>query len=469
MAKKILVLDLATRACGSDGCGQLSGLLRKSLGPHGFTVRTASAFSALSASSASTAGERPDLIALRTVTAETLSSLAEIGGAAWRSVPLLGVFCALADGEPAAPLLDRLDDFVCCPVRPADMAVRVHRLLRRAGPAVRAAQSGERSRTGLESLLGESLPILRVLEKIPRLASADAPVMITGETGTGKELAARAVHARSERRAKPFVALNCGAMPEALVENELFGHARGAFTDASSSEEGLLAAAEKGTLFLDEIDALGPAAQVKLLRLLQTWEYRPLGSTRVRQADVRILAATNADLPAMVAQKRFREDLFYRLNVLCLHMPPLRERPGDVGLLAVRFLERFAERHNRAPLCFAAEVLERLSWHSWPGNVRELEAVVQRAVLLGSGPELGLDDLELPGAGPTPGPAIRGGLREARAYAVDTAERTCLVHALAAFHGNVSRAAQSVGKERRTFQRLMRKHAIERSAFLPVA
>ena len=326
------------------------------------------------------------------------------------------------------------------------------------------------ARTGLEGLWGESPPFLRVLERIPRLAGADAPVMITGETGTGKELVARALHDRSSRKGRPFVPLNCGAMPETLVENELFGHVRGAFTDASSSEAGLLAEADGGTLFLDEVDSLGPAAQVKLLRFLQTWEYRPLGSSRMRRADLRICAATNADLSGLVAERRFRQDLFYRLDILRLHLPPLRERPGDVALLARRFLDRYAMRYGRAPLSFAPEALTRLSRHTWPGNVRELEAVVQRAVLLSSGPVLQAEDLDLP-APPGGLAAVESGageesLRKIRERAVEQAERSCLLEALSTHAGNVSRAARSVGKERRTFQRLMRKHGVEREAFV---
>jgi DNA-binding NtrC family response regulator len=256
-------------------------------------------------------------------------------------------------------------------------------------------------------------------------------------------------------------------MPETLVENELFGHVRGAFTDAASNEAGLLAEADSGTLFLDEVDALGPAAQVKLLRFVQTWEYRPLGSARMRRADLRILAATNADLPHLVAERRFRQDLFYRLDVLRLHLPSLRQRPGDVALLAQRFAERYAARHGRGPLRFSAVALARLTRHGWPGNVRELEAVVQRAVLLSRGPVLQPEDLDIPSDGEAEeAAAAEGSLRQRRDRAVELTERTCLTDALAAHGGNVSRAALSVGKERRTFQRLMRKHAIERAAFL---
>jgi len=319
---------------------------------------------------------------------------------------------------------------------------------------------------GLEALVGESPPFLAVLHRIPRLAETEAPVMITGETGTGKELVAWALHDRSGRQGRAFVPLNCGALPETLVENELFGHARGAFTDATSHADGLLAEADGGTLFLDEVDALGPGAQVKLLRFLQSCEYRPLGSPRTRRADLRILAATNADLPRLVAERRFRQDLFYRLDVLRLCLPPLRDRPGDVTLLAQRFLERHAARHHRGALRFSPGALARLAAHTWPGNVRELEAVVQRAALLSDGPVLQAEDLDLPDGLAAPGDeAVAGSLRQRREQAVELAERACLLDALAAHAGNVTRAAQSVGKERRSFQRLLRKHAIDRGAF----
>ena len=448
MKRTILVLEPGRPVCPSRACDRVASLLSSD----GAQVWTASRLNP------EEPGPRPDLLVVR-ASATGLSMLGDIRPPSWRSVPLLGILCARNAAE-ALDLADSLDDFLVCPAGEMEMALRIRRLLQRSPAPARPA-----SRSGLEALIGESEPFVRVLDRIPRLADADAPVLITGETGTGKELVARAIHYRSPRKGKPFVPLNCGAMPETLVENELFGHARGAFTGASSSEEGLFAEAEGGTLFLDEVDSLGPGAQVKLLRFLQTWEYRPLGSTRLRKADLRVVAATNADLPRLVAERRFREDLYYRLNILCLHLPPLRERTGDVPLLASRLLERFSSRQGSGPLRFSEDALRHLAEYRWPGNVRELEAVIHRTALLSQGPLLRAQDLEVPG--PRSGPERRdGGLREARARAVEQTERACVLNALAAHRGNVSRAAASVGKERRSFQRLMRKHAIDRNAFL---
>jgi DNA-binding NtrC family response regulator len=460
MPRLVLVVDGEASNCRHGGCNRLSFFVRNSLTRPDLDVRTATDVEAAAAF------PQPVLVVARASGDTDLSRLAEAREGIWSAIPLLGVLCGPA--APEHPLLERLDDFLLCPVQPLDLALRVRRLLQRFEPVRRSAPApAERSRAGLEALVGESGAIVRVLERIPRLAGADAPVLISGETGTGKELVARAIHYRSERQAKPFVPLNCGAMPENLVENELFGHVKGAFTDASSSEAGLLAEAEGGTLFLDEVDSLGPAAQVKLLRLLQNWEYRPLGSSKVRKADVRILAATNSDLSRLVAAHRFREDLYYRLNVLGLHLPPLRERTGDIPLLANRFLDRFARRYTTVARRFAPAALRRLGEHDWPGNVRELESVIQRAVLLADHPDLRAEDLEISGSSRGAEARPAEGLREIRANAVQSAERACLVTALAAFHGNVSQAARSVGKERRTFQRMMRKYAIERESFLP--
>ncbi|HEY2290948.1 MAG TPA: sigma-54 dependent transcriptional regulator [Thermoanaerobaculia bacterium] len=460
MAKIIVLLDLERPPCQNPGCDRLAGLLRSALSPGELVVKPAVGLLP------PWAGDRPDLLVVRSPSVAGWERWAESDASdarGWEAVPTLGILCGPVRALPES-LLARLDDFLCCPPREVDLALRVRRLL---GPPRTPEPWPAGSRSGLEALIGESPAFLRVIDRIPLLAGADAAVMITGETGTGKELVARALHYRSPRRGRPFVPLNCGAMPETLVENELFGHVRGAFTDAASNEAGLLAEADGGTLFLDEVDALGAAAQVKLLRFLQTWEYRPLGSPRTRRADLRVIAATNADLPGLVAERRFRQDLFYRLDVLRLHLPPLRERPGDVALLARRFVERYAARHGRPHLHLSPLSLARLSQHAWPGNVRELEAVVQRAVLLSPGPVLRPEDLDLPAGGSVSGATAAGGsLRQMRDRAVELAERTCLIGALAANGGNVSRAARSVGKERRAFQRLMRKHAIERAAFL---
>ena len=316
----------------------------------------------------------------------------------------------------------------------------------------------------LELLIGESPCFRRVIEKIPCVAEANATVLISGDTGTGKELFARAIHYMSPRSAKPFIPVNCGTLPDHLFENELFGHARGAFTDASSAEEGLLTEAEGGTLLLDEVDALSLYAQVKLLRFLQDRQYRPLGSARSRTADVRIIAATNTDLRRRIDLGAFREDMYHRLNVLRLVLPSLTERPEDIALLAEHFLTRYAGPTGPGTRRFSAAALHKLTAYRWPGNVRELEAVIQRAVILTSSTVLEERDIDLPDA---PGAGTRRGLtfREAKARAIDGFERTYLANLLAEHRGNISRAARAAGKERRAFQRLLRKHALESCIF----
>ncbi|WNG44973.1 sigma-54-dependent Fis family transcriptional regulator [Archangium minus] len=235
-----------------------------------------------------------------------------------------------------------------------------------------------------EGILGESEPMRVVMRQVERLAPVGTTVLITGESGTGKELVARALHARSPRAAMPFVAVNCGAIPAGLLESELFGHAKGAFTDARTARRGLFSEADGGTLFLDEVGELPPPAQVKLLRVLQEGEIRPLGENRAEKVDVRVIAATLRDLGRLVERGEFREDLYYRLNVVNVRVPPLRERSGDIPLLAQAFLARFNRELNREPpvrgLTPEAEAL--MASYAWPGNVRELENAMERAVLL---------------------------------------------------------------------------------------
>jgi len=234
----------------------------------------------------------------------------------------------------------------------------------------------------------------QVLTLIDRVAKSSCTVLVTGESGTGKELAVTALHEASPRREAPLVIVNCGAIPEQLLESELFGHARGAFTGAHTARQGRVAAAEHGTLFLDEVGELPLALQVKLLRLLQQREYSPVGDTRTYKADIRIVAATNRDLMKEVAAGRFREDLFYRLNVIHLDLPPLRDRAEDVELLAAHFFREHAARAGREDLTgLAPETLTALRAHTWPGNIRALENVVERAVLLSHGPQITVADL----------------------------------------------------------------------------
>ena len=264
-------------------------------------------------------------------------------------------------------------------------------LLRREAVALKRAL---REKFSLSNLVGRSGSMREICDLIERVADANAPVLITGETGTGKGLVARAIHSQGGRAGGPFVAVNCAALPENLLESELFGHVKGAFTGATSNRAGLLEEASAGTLFLDEIGEMAPALQAKLLHVLESGTVRAVGANRERRVDTRILAATHRDLPERVASGAFREDLLYRLDVITVELPPLRHRPEDLPVLLEHFLAAARERHPKSPVSeFAPEALQRLVDHRWPGNVRELEHVVERAVLLGRGPTVSAAEL----------------------------------------------------------------------------
>ena len=318
--------------------------------------------------------------------------------------------------------------------------------------------------TGLPfRIIGESLVFLRALDRLRRVAFSDAPVLIEGETGSGKEVAARAVHYGGARRAAPFVPLNCGALPDALFDSELFGHERGAFTDARERRRGLVAEAEGGTLFLDEVDALAPKAQVALLRFLQDQCFRPLGSAREHQGNVRLIAASNRPLEALATAGAFRQDLLYRLKVLHVELPPLRRRGRDAALLAEHFAERYARKYALAPQALDRHRLDWVALQPWPGNIRELENWVHREVLMGSEATADGDPAPPRCAAAAAGTALPS-YREAREQALEAFERDFVLRALRQSQGNVSAAAQLVGKERRAFGRLVKKYAIDRQA-----
>jgi DNA-binding NtrC family response regulator len=303
-----------------------------------------------------------------------------------------------------------------------------------------------------------------VWDQVRRLARVDSSVLITGETGTGKEVVARALHLASRRRQGPFRAVNCGAIPAELLESELFGHERGAFTGAHTAREGHFRAAHGGTLLLDEIGDAPLQTQVKLLRVLQDREVLPVGSSRSIEVDVRVIAATHQDLRQLVADGRFREDLFYRIDVLPLHVPPLRERPDDVEPLALAFLEEFQEGRSGPPLELSSEALDRLRGYSWPGNVRELRNRIEVAVALSDGGSLTADDFSLHGAAGS-APEVASGeilpLRDARARF----DRAYLIKVLRAAGGNVTNAARMAGKHRTDFYGLMKRYDLKRSDF----
>jgi transcriptional regulator with GAF, ATPase, and Fis domain len=295
------------------------------------------------------------------------------------------------------------------------------------------------------------------------MAGSKAPVLITGETGTGKELFAHAIHSLSDRRSGPFIPLDCGVLPEQLAENELFGHSRGAFTDAHTETKGLVALADGGTLFLDEIDALSPANQAKLLRFLQEGTFRALGAERFRRADVRVIAATNRNMEECVRQREFRSDLYFRINVLRLYLPPLRERTGDVALLAAHFL---------AGACGAAEkflssgALRRLEKYPWPGNVRELLNVVQRAALQSPGRQITPAHISFDGDAMQVATTAEAsnGFHSAKQHVIREFERAYIEKLLASHHGNITQAAREAGKERRAFGKLVKKYGIRKLA-----
>jgi two-component system, NtrC family, response regulator GlrR len=316
-------------------------------------------------------------------------------------------------------------------------------------------------------LIGRSPPFRAALDLAARFAAWDAPVLLRGSTGNGKELFARLLHALSKRRGGPFVPVNCGALPDTLIESELFGHARGAFTDAKTEGAGLVALAAGGTLLLDEVDALSAKAQVTLLRFLQDQEYRPVGGRLPTRADVRVVAATNADLDHAVSAGRFRHDLRFRLDVLAIAVPSLRERGEDIVPLARFFLARFAALHDRPPPVLTQEAGAWLEAQPWPGNVRELENRMYRALALCSAGQVGTLELgvELTAQPPIQGALYGGGFKTARTREMRAFEARYLRDPMAETKGNVSEAARRAGTERRTMGRMLKRHGIEGSNF----
>jgi DNA-binding NtrC family response regulator len=334
----------------------------------------------------------------------------------------------------------------------------------RAIERLRAAQA-------LSRFIGEAPCFVEVISRLPLLARSDASVVILGETGTGKELVARALHYLGPRAERPFVPVNCGSIPDNLLEDELFGHERGAFTDARQRRQGLVVQADGGTLFLDEVDSLTPRAQVTLLRVLQDRTVRALGAERFRTVNVRFVAASHADLMQQVTRGTFRSDLYYRLCVLHTSLPPLRERGNDVLMLANHFLLRYTPEGVKRPR-LTAEAEDALRRYPWPGTVRELENAVQRAVALLDGREsISAADL---GLAPIQGPGTTGSFAalanrpfvEAKRAVVTEFEREYLLQLMQASAGNVTRAARWARKERRDLGRLLRKHQINPRGFV---
>lgn len=458
----ILLAESSEQLCSDDRSHNLKSILETSaLGPH---LRVHSLY----LNRLHTFPYEPDLVVIRFGPAPVARKDLIERLQAWKAAKLIGAFCGPMVSRDIAETLEwGVADYVLCPWREADMVPRLERLLPSCPGNQVAPDSGEarKSRFRIESLIGESPCFLRQLEQIPLLARAEATVLILGETGTGKELFARAIHYHSPRSGQPFIPINCGALPDQLFESELFGHAKGAFTSAFTRQSGLVEEAEGGTLFLDEIDALSLSGQAKLLRFLQDKQYRPLGQTKLKTADVRVLAATNVDLKQRIQEHQFREDLYYRLNVTPLSVPPLRHRVEDISLLARHFLNKYGRQYGKLGVGLIPGALDKLVAYAWPGNVRELEGTIQRAVLLSSSLVVMPQDINV-GGPPVQENSEPHIFREAKAQAGSTFERLYLVKLLTAWQGNITHAAKAAGKERRTFQRLLRKHNLNRDNFL---
>jgi len=328
-------------------------------------------------------------------------------------------------------------------------ALRRGRRLEAENMALRDESSSE-----LPQIVAESPAMKSVLNLVERIGPADANVLITGENGTGKEVITRLLHSISSRRTKPLISLNAGALAEGVFESELFGHVRGAFTDAKADRVGRFELADGGTLFLDEIGNVPLNLQAKLLRVLETGEFERVGSSKTQKVNVRLLSATNADLHAEVAQGRFRQDLLFRLNTVEIRLPPLRDRIEDIPVLAEHFLKLHRERYRRPIMGFTPEALDALRQHLWPGNVRELDHVIERAVLMSPGQIVTAFDLALEA---TPDARLSARLEE---MSLEDAERLLIKKALARFEGNANRAAEALGLSRSALYRRLQKYGL---------
>jgi two-component system response regulator PilR (NtrC family) len=356
-------------------------------------------------------------------------------------------------------------DFVAKPFEAAELAALVGKAIEKQAIVVENQRlKAQISRISSGEVLGKSLAMRKVLDLATRVASAKTTVLITGESGTGKERVARAIHERSERSSGPFLVVNCGALPEALMESELFGHEKGAFTGAASKSLGLFREAEGGTVLLDEVGELPFSLQVKLLRVLQQRSVRPVGAAQEVSVDVRVLAATNRDVESDVAAGKFRQDLYYRLNVIRLNLPPLRERPEDIPLLAERFIQRFAAEMGKEVVGFTPDGLRALTAYDFPGNVRELENVIERAVALSGSRVIGLGDLpeSISGHASASAPSLlelpAAGLK--LDDVLSEAERRLLVSALERTGGVRKRAAELLGITFRSLRYRLQKHGL---------
>jgi two-component system response regulator HydG len=378
----------------------------------------------------------------------------------WENLPVV-VMTAQSTVETAiAAIRAGAYDFVVKPTAPDALQVALDRAVRhrRVSDEVQRLRRAVRETKAFEDIIGVSAAMKRVFDLVDRAAESEASVLITGESGTGKELVARALHRRSARSKRPFIPISCAAMPESLLESELFGHVKGAFTDARTPRSGLLAQAAGGTLFLDEIGDMPLPLQPKLLRALQERTYRPVGGNEEIAFDVRILAATNRDLEEAVENQTFRKDVYFRLNVVRVHLPPLRSRGNDVLLIAQALLERHAALSGRTVRGISSAVARKLLAYPWPGNVRELANCIERAVTLTRGEELVLDDLPDTVRSAASEPSRGAGVD---LIPLDDVERAHILHVLQAVGGNKTLAAKILGLDRKTLYRKLERYEVE--------
>jgi two-component system response regulator GlrR len=373
------------------------------------------------------------------------------------SLPIIGIADECGVDEAISLLNLGIDDLITPPLTSVDILPRIWRLIRHTHNR-NTLTHRLKIRLGLDQIIGQHTSFQDELNKIPMVAVCDSTVMISGETGTGKELFARAIHYLSARSDQAFIPVNCGAIPENLLESELFGHKKGAFTGASESCTGLIHEANGGSLFLDEIDCLPFNAQVKLLRFLQDKVYRQLGSTKAYHADVRIITATNLDLERAVKEGKFRRDLFYRLHIIPITLPPLRDRQQDIPVLAHHFARKYSAELNKDIKGIESQAMRKLLRYEWPGNVRELENIIERAVVFSRQNVLHGTDIALPDVQSF---TSRESLHEAKARF----ERDYIKDLLRIHRGNITRAAHEAKKNRRAFFELIRKHDINAQEF----
>ncbi|QEF98112.1 Transcriptional regulatory protein ZraR [Stieleria maiorica] len=352
-------------------------------------------------------------------------------------------------------------DFITKPIEMDLLAITLRRAIehRQLSEQVRLLQASSEKVSAFGPMIGKSPAMVQLYEQLERVAQSDAAVLITGESGTGKELVARSIHQNSRRAEGPFVAVNCGALSETLLESELFGHVKGAFTDARSQRRGLFLEADGGTLLLDEMGEMPMTMQVKLLRALEERSVRPVGGDKDISFDVRVLTATNRDLETSVAEGRFRDDLFYRINVIGIQLPPLRSRGTDALRLAEHFLKQFARSESKSVDGFAEGVPEKLLAYSWPGNIRELRNVIERAVALTRYDKVTIEDLPEKISHFAGGTVFIGGLDPSELVTMEEIERRYITHVLEAVGGNQTQAARILGLDRKTIYRKLKQES----------